>query len=158
MNILRGPECAIGNIDVQGKSSGRTTQGGVERTKTDTGVDTTHSLNNIIKRMTLSTLSEEGALDTGVLVRRVLADKVIHKVDSLETVGIEWSLAVQEGIEDGQTDDLGGLEVEANMVGMIRVGVAASLSIHINNHADLFNRESTPSNLVAVPKPRAVDH
>lgn len=80
VNILGCPKCAIGNINIQSKSSGRAAHGGVQFAKTNAGVDTTHGLDDIVKRMTLTTLSEEGALDSSILFRRALTNEMVEEV------------------------------------------------------------------------------
>lgn len=66
-------------------------------------------------------------------------------------------LFVQVTVENGQTDCLTELEDETDLVGVIRVGGAATLLIHVDCVMLVWYSEGTPSNFVAIPQPWTID-
>jgi hypothetical protein len=66
-------------------------------------------------------------------------------------------LTAQKTVQDGHTDDLTSLNVNTNLVRTIGIGDTAFRDVHVDKPSLLGNLEGAPSDLIAVPKPRAID-
>ena len=68
MNVLGSPECTIMSINVQGKSSARAADRGRKLAQANAGVNAFHGLNDVVKRVSLTTRGKERTLDGCVLL------------------------------------------------------------------------------------------
>lgn len=80
MNILRGPERSVGDIDVDSQSSAGAAHRRIEPTKANARIHTAHGFNDIVKSKTLTAVGEKGALNRSVLLRWMLTDEVIKEI------------------------------------------------------------------------------
>jgi len=80
VNILNSPEGTVGNVNIESESGGWSSNRRLWVTKPDRGVNSTHSLNDIVKSGSLLTTNKEGSLDGGILVGWPHTHRMIQEV------------------------------------------------------------------------------
>ena len=66
-------------------------------------------------------------------------------------------LTAQKTVQDGHADDLASFNMNTNLVRTIGIGDTAFRDVHVDKPSLLGNLEGAPSDLIAIPKPGAID-